>query len=37
MSQLDHIAIRILRRSIYDQLLVIALVLAMLAACGALI
>jgi hypothetical protein len=37
MSQLDHIAIRILRRSIYDQLLVISLVLALLAACGALL
>jgi hypothetical protein len=37
MSQLDHIAIRILRRNIYDQLLVLALLLAMLAACGALI
>ncbi len=37
MSQLDHIAIRILRRSIYDQLLVIALLAAMIAAGGALL
>jgi hypothetical protein len=37
MSKLDQIAIRILRRSMYDQLVVIALVIALLAAGCALI
>ena len=36
MNQLDVIAIRILRRSIYDQLIAFALLLTILAAAGAL-
>jgi hypothetical protein len=37
MSPLDHIAIRILRRSIYDQLTVIGLIALAFAAGGALL
>ncbi len=37
MSQLDHIAIRILRRSIYDRALVTAMLVMLLAAAGSLL